>query len=527
MLASLAAITSVVAQEEPAVVAPVVMEPLPAAPAADTTVPPAVAEEALPAPVAPVEPVKPSVPVPAELPMITPEESATTAAIKSKDTLSVDFPDEEIRTILRNVADLFELNLVIPDTLQGRTSLKLREVTWRQIFQVILSPIGYTFVEDGNIIKIVSQDALAQEPLTTEIFIINYAKADDIKKSIESIVDGAAGGKVIVDTRSNGLVITERSSRMGRIRPIIEKLDRATDQVMIESKFIEISVENERSLGIDWTLAGGSSGGVYASSETGSTPVSPGTTITGTPIAPGNSFNVTTSMLSGADYVAVLRAAETKGNARVVNNPTLVTLNNVQAEINIGEEYPIPSYTYNAERGAFEVSGFEYKPIGVLLKVTPQINSQGFIKLTLEPEISQRDPIPVNFGGAGGAEIPIINTRKTKTQVSLQDGHTLGIGGLIKDEENKNISQLPILGSIPGIGRLFQNKTNTKIRNNLLIFITARVVSPKDAKPEEIYDPRVLRDAKLKRSDISGYREIGDPFLPEDVIVTPEAGKTK
>jgi type IV pilus assembly protein PilQ len=507
LLASLAAITSLVAQEEPAVAVPVVpAEPVVSVEAAPPVgiAPPSVASE--------------------DLPMIVGEEPVATGAIKSKDTLSVDFPDEEIRTILRNVADLFELNLVIPDTLQGRTSLKLREVTWRQIFQVILSPVGYTFVEDGNIIKIVSLAALAEEPLATEIFIINYAKAADIKNSIDSIVDASVGGKVIVDTRSNGLVITERSSRIGRIRPIIEKLDRATDQVMIESKFIEISVENEKSLGLDWTLAGGSSGSAYASSEKGSVPVSPGTTVTGTPIAPGNSFNITTSMLSGADYTAILRAAETKGNARVVNNPTLVTLNNVQAEINIGEEYPIPSYTYNAERGAFEVSGFEYKPIGVLLKVTPQINSQGFIKLTLEPEISQRDPIPVNFGGAGGAEIPIINTRKTKTQVSLQDGHTLGIGGLIKDEENKNVSQLPILGSIPGIGRLFQNKNNQTIRTNLLIFITARVISPKDAKPEEIYDPRVLRDAKLKRSDITGYREAGDPFLPETPLIgAPQA----
>jgi type IV pilus assembly protein PilQ len=378
--------------------------------------------------------------------------------------------------------------------------------------------------------------------LATEIFIINYAKAEDIKKSIDSIVDGAVGGKVIVDTRSNGLVITERSSRMGRIRPIIEKLDRATEQVMIESKFIEINAENERELGLNWAVAGGSGGGAYSSNERGSTPGTPslstistdnaariltfpGSTVTGTPIAAGNPSAVTTSLLSGAEYNAVLRAAETKGNARVVNNPTLVTLNNVQAEINIGEEYPIPSYTYNSETGAFEVSGFEYKPIGVLLKVTPQINNQGFIKLTLEPEISQRDPIPVNFGGAGGAEIPIINTRKTKTQVSLQDGHTLGIGGLIKDEDNKTISQLPILGSIPVIGRLFQNKSNKKTRTNLLIFITARIISPKDAKPEEIYDPRVLRDAKLKRSDISGYREIGDPFMPEDPIVPSSKAK--
>lgn len=501
LLASLAVVSPLTAQEE--AVAPV-------APAVPAT----------PAPEAGVVPVAPEAP-PAPAVVVAPEPSPSSGvavATKAKDTLSVDFPDEEIRTILRNVADLFELNLVIPDTLQGRTSLKLREVTWRQIFQVILSPVGYTFVEDGNIIKIISQTALAEEPLTTEIFIVNYAKADDIKNSIIAIVDASVGGKVIVDTRSNGLVITERPSRLGRIRPIIEKLDRATDQVMIESKFIEISSGNERELGLNWTVTGGSVGGTYKSYETSGAATSPGSTITGTPITAGNPSALTTSLLTGADYSAILRAAQSSNSARVVNNPTLVTLNNVQAEINIGEEYPIPSYTYNAERGAFEVSGFEYKPIGVLLKVTPQINSQGFIKLTLEPEISQRG-LPVNFGGASGAEIPIINTRKTKTQVSLQDGHTLGIGGLIKDDETKATSQLPVLGSIPGIGRLFQNKTKEKNRTNLLIFITAKVISAKTAQPEEIYDPRVLRDANLKRSDITGYRSAEDPFLPE---VTPE-----
>jgi type IV pilus assembly protein PilQ len=486
----------------------------------------ALAQEQAVAPAATVTPQPEAVVAPAAVTAAEVVAPTTAVSSKAKDTLSVDFPDEEIRTILRNVADLFELNLVIPDTLQGRTSLKLREVTWRQIFQVILSPIGYTFVEDGNIIKIVSQDSLLAEPVSTEIFIINYAKADDILKTITTLVDPGSGGKIIVDQRSNALVVTERPSRLGRIRPIIEKLDRATDQVMIESKFIEITAGNERELGLNWGVGGGSKGGIYNSYEkgsggaTGSYPssytsdISPTVGLGGHPIAFGNPSTVTTSLLTGADYSAVLRAAESSNSARVVNNPTLVTLNNVQAEINIGEEYPIPSYTYNAERGAFEVSGFEYKPIGVLLKVTPQINSEGFIKLTLEPEISQRG-LPVNFGGASGAEIPIINTRKTKTQVSLQDGHTLGIGGLIKDDETNGKSQLPILGSIPGIGRLFQNKTKEKNRTNLLIFITAKVISPKNAKPEEIYDPRVLSEAQLKRSDITGYRDTKDPFLPE------------
>ena len=164
----------------------------------------------------------------------------------------MDFPDEDIKTILRNVADLFELNLVVPDTVTGKTTIKMHDVTWRQIFHNILAPINYTYVEDGNIIKIVSNETLQQEPGTTEVFILNNAKASDIKPTIDGLVEAASGGKIVIDARSNALVITERPSRMGRIRGIIDQLDKATDQVMIESKFVEVTDRDIRNIGVNW-----------------------------------------------------------------------------------------------------------------------------------------------------------------------------------------------------------------------------------------------------------------------------------
>ncbi len=444
---------------------------------------------------------------------------------KAKDTLAVDFPDEDIRSILRNVADLFELNLVIPDTLQGRTSIKLRDVTWRQIYQVILSPIGYTFVEDGNIIKVVTTASLAAEPTTTEIYIINYAKASDILGSINPLVEPGAGGRVVVDSRSNALVITERPSRLARIRPIIEKLDKATEQVMIESKFIEVTGNNTKDIGLDWALAAGAASNVEGSSRGGqrALPITVGAGLA-PQLAPfANSTDYATSVLSSAQLSATLNFLQSVKNTRVVNNPTLVTLNNTEATINVGTEFPIPSYSYNAERGAFEISGFEYKPIGVLLRVTPQINSQGFVRLTVEPEISSSDRT-ISFGGGGGssADIPVIDTRKTKTQVSLKDGHTLGIGGLITDTLTKSDDRLPILGSIPGIGRLFRSENTVKDRKNLLIFITAKIVSSEEASVEEVFDPRQISDAKIKRSDLPGFRSSESALLPEKA---PEEAK--
>ena len=177
--------------------------------------------------------------------------------LQADETITIDFPDEEIRSVLRNVADLYELNLVIPDTLVGRTSVKLREVTWEQVFEVVLSPVGYTYVRDNNIIKVVSREELAMEPTDTRVFLINFARAEDIHKTIEPLVSPEIGGRVQVDVRSNALVITERPSRMDKIQEIIDRLDKPTDQIMIESKFIEASDRDVTNLGINWASLNG------------------------------------------------------------------------------------------------------------------------------------------------------------------------------------------------------------------------------------------------------------------------------
>lgn len=426
---------------------------------------------------------------------------------RAKDTLSVDFPDEEIRTVLRNVADLFELNLVIPDTLQGKTSIKLRDVTWRQIFKVVLEPVGYTFIEDGNIIKVVTSDSLNLEPLSTDVFVLNYARAADIKPSLDALVDPKLGGKIVVDSRSNALVVTERPSAIQKIRPIIVSLDKATEQVMIETKFIEVTDTDAKKLGVNWSSLDAynvGTGGKTTRNYTDSAARENG-------VFTDSVSRVTQAVFSADQFQATISALQTSNNTKLVSNPTVVTLNNSEASINIGEEFPVPSYTFNQERGSFEVSGFSYKPIGVLLKVTPQVNSTGFIKLTVEPEVSNRTNT-VNFGGASGAVIPIIGVRKTKTQITLKDGYTLGIGGLIESSLTTGDSKIPVLGSIPGLGRLFRHDTRNNTQRNLIVFITAHTIKPDGATVGEVFDPRMIRDMKITKDELPGFRDGSDPF---------------
>jgi type IV pilus assembly protein PilQ len=511
----------------------------------------------------------------------------TTSAAPAKagqNTVSVDEPEAEIRTILSNVAELFDLNLVIPETLQGKATVKLHDVTWRQIFNVVLTPVGYTYIEDGNIIKVVSNESLTQEPVSTEIFTINYAKASDIQPIVTSLVDAAAGGKIVVDARSNSLIITERPTRMRRIRPVIEQLDRATDQVMIESKFVEISNNDIRNIGINWSSLAGfgvtaTPGGAGAFSYTNTygtntnnsvqitsgannatngnstttlgsgsnnsnsnttsngTPSNTGTTGTNGSIASnsgnntttgtntgnsttlstngvGGSENVISAVFSSDQFKLVLSALEQLNSAKIVSNPTIVTLNNSEATINVGQQYPIPSYTFNQQTGTFEVSNFVYKDIGIILKVTPQVNARGFIKLTLAPEVSQNQGT-TSFGGASGATIPIIGTRKAVTQVSLKDGYTMGIGGLISTNFNNGVNKVPILGSLPLIGYLFKQDTKNNVVDNLVIFITAKTISAEGAPVEQIFNSKEIRDFNMKRSDLPGYRDGSDPFIDE------------
>jgi type IV pilus assembly protein PilQ len=509
-----------------------------------------------------------------------------------RDTLSVDFPDEDIRNILRNVADLFELNIIMPDTLQGKTTIKLRDVTWRQIFQSVLQPVNFTYIEEGNIIKIVSAESLLQEPLSTEVFLINYAKAGDILPTITSLVDSAAGGKIVVDARSNSLVITERPTRMNRIRPIVEQLDRATDQVMIESKFVEVSDTDVKNIGVNWSSLAGyqlgvggiqneylrgreslarantstnngtsqrstnevrttagtgrdttqrngsttastvtaTGGTTTTTSTTGTTgdlssattqnngTVNTGTTLSGLTntfdnlnslLNTGGTSRALSAVFSAADFNVVLSALQSLQKTKVVSNPTIVTLNNTQAVINVGQERPIPNYTYNTERGVYEVSGFTYRPIGVILKVTPQVNSRGFIKLTVEPEVSQSNR-DANFNGAA---IPIVESRKANTTVSLRDGFTMGIGGLLQSQSNNGTNKVPVLGSIPVVGRLFKSESRNSDSTNLIISITAKTISAEGASVEQVFDSERVRGLDLRREDLPGHRDGSNPFI--------------
>ena len=455
-------------------------------------------------------------------------------AMAAEETISVDFPDEEVRIILRNVADLFDLNLVIPDTLQGRTSVKLRNITWRQVFEVALEPLGFTYVEDRNIIRIKSIAELTTEPVDTRVFILNYARADDIQGSVSPLIDAAAGGKIQVDVRSNALVITERPSRMNRIQEVIDTLDRATDQVMIESKFIEVSNGDLSDIGVDWAYLNENAGDLLGGSGAGSgnpgfsphpydldtktIPTPNGSVFAGVDsyanglanIAAGGASGGLVAVFSSSQFAATLTAIQTENRSKLVSNPTVVVMNNQQAVFQVGEDYPIREFSVNDETGQLETGEIDYRFVGIELDVTPSVNAAGMITLDVHPVVSALgDVVPTNVGGAI-LEDRIFKKRDAKTQVTIKDGYTIALGGLTAETEDNDESKIPFLGDLPFLGQLFRSDVSSEASTNLIIFLTAKTLNPDGSTYADVIDPRQLEVMQLTPAQIPGYEVPAD-----------------
>jgi type IV pilus assembly protein PilQ len=449
-------------------------------------------------------------------------------AYREADTITVDFPDESIRNIIRNVSDLYDLNVVIPESLVGRVSLKLRNVSWKQVFQVVLEPQGFTYVEEGNIIKIKSRSELNLEPVNTRVFIVNNASASELKASVSALIDVEAGGKIEVDSRSNALVITERPSRMNSIQEILDRLDRPTDQVMIESKFIEVTNNDGSNLGVKWnslneynlnasnlsrtytdsnrtsrdgSLEGSSDVGVNDPAISGVGAYNYSATTAASSITNAiMTGRMDAAVFSGDTFNILIGALQSKNEVKLVSNPTVVTVNNTAAKILVGEQYPVVSPRYNAETGTYEAGDVSKEDLGVKLNVTPSVNSAGFITLKVSPEVSSLAGTVTQFG----AEYPRIAKRTTDSVVTIKSGYTLAIGGLLETTVSKDEYKVPLLGSIPFIGRVFRYNSDINETKNLIIFITAKILNPDGSTYNDIFDKRRIFEMGLSNRDVPG-----------------------
>jgi type IV pilus assembly protein PilQ len=440
--------------------------------------------------------------------------AAKSNAASGKDTLSVDFPDEDIRNVLRNVADLFELNLVMPDTLQGKTSVKLRDVTWRQIFEVVLKQVGYTFVEKDNIVKIVGIAELQGEPFSTRTFVFENVAAGKIKPLVEPMltpkregdpakqITAQPPGSIVVNELANELIVTDQSTVIARIGDMIKRLDSEPKQVVIETKFVEVSKGNiknrEVALAYNGNHLGVGTGVGLGANATMLVPfdANSGTLSGGSPVAVYNQN----------EFSALINILNSNSNVKLVTNPTIVAINGSKSDIKIGRDLQLVTITTTTS-GSTPVTtatAGDIKFVGISLEVTPQITGSKLIALKVKPEKSSVFAARTISGNT----FYDIDRRAGELNIILRDGQTAGIGGLIDTQTRHNKTSVPLLGDIPILGGLFKTTNDEVDVTNLIIFITATVLEPSKMKYDNVISKEQINDLELTSRDIEGKRYV-------------------
>ena len=428
----------------------------------------------------------------------------------SGEKLSLNFQSIEVRSLLQVIADFTNFNIVTSDTVNGTLTLRLKDVPWDQALQIIMEAKGLGMRKTGSVLWIAPKDeidartkrdleaALAiekLEPLRTQAFQLNYAKADAMVNQLNGSGGGGSGvggntrflserGSVISEPRTNQLFVTDTAAKLAQVQELLSKLDVAVRQVLIEARIVEASDTFGRSLGVKlggtgaWQSSrsgkGISIGSNYANSEAGAA----GNATSGTFVNfPGS--NLGTGFDTGTFAVSIfnsissrlltleLSALEADGKGKIVSSPRIVTADQTKALIEQGTEFP---YQQATSSGATSIA---FRKANLKLEVTPQITPEGNIILDLDINKDSR-------GETTQAGIAI-NTKHIRTQVLVENGGTVVIGGIFELTETNDESKVPLLGDIPAVGNLFKTRTRTSNKQEMLVFITPKMVAERTA----------------------------------------------
>lgn len=426
--------------------------------------------------------------------------------------LSLNFQNIEVRSLLQVIADFTNFNIVTSDSVTGSVTLRLQDVPWDQALDIILQAKGLGMRKTGNVIWVAPKDEIAAkeklelesmvsvqslEPVRTQAFQINYAKAAKIKEQIDgggaaAAAAGAAGaaarvlsarGSVIAEDRTNQLFVTDIPSKLEQIQQLILKVDVPVRQVLIEARIVEASDSFGKSLGVrlggndrtgtpalgegNRVVFGTNYSNATANSGAGGT-LDVASNFVNLPAVGQNGYNAASFALSlfGASANRFLNleisALEADGKGKVVSSPRVITADQVKALIEQGTELP---YQQASASGATAVS---FRKANLKLEVTPQITPDGNVILDLDVT---KDSVGQQTT-AGFA----INTKHIKTQALVENGGTVVIGGIFEQEESEAENKVPFFGDLPGVGVLFRNKQKSTKKTELLVFITPKML---------------------------------------------------
>ncbi|MBL4284044.1 type IV pilus secretin PilQ [Vibrio fluvialis] len=435
------------------------------------------------------------------------EEKAKPKSVLEKEgkLISINFQDIPVRNVLQLIADYNEFNLVVSDSVRGNLTLRLDGVPWQQVLDIILQVKGLDKRVDGNVILVAPKEELdlrekqqlekarmAEElgDLQSDILIINFAKASDIAQMIGG--DGAVNmlserGSISIDERTNALLIRELPENIAVIRDIVASLDIPVKQVQIEARIVTVNEGNLDELGVRWGFSstnGSTTTGGSIESNLGAIGLYDGGNNSGGSgdgVAIDDFLNVNLAATSanassiafqvaklGADTLLDLElsAMQRESKAEIISSPRLITTNKQPAYIEQGTEIP---YLESSSSGATSVA---FKKAVLSLKVTPQITPDN--RLVLDLSVTQDRPGEVVKTGTG--EAVAINTQRIGTQVLVNNGETVVLGGIFQHSITNSVDKVPLLGDLPVLGALFRRSYEQMGKSELLIFVTPKVV---------------------------------------------------
>ncbi len=421
--------------------------------------------------------------------------------------IDLDLKDADVHNVLRLLADVGQVNIVTADDVKGSVTIRMRNVPWDQALEVVLQSKGLGMVRGGNIIRVAPLPQLEHEremaiarrrqelqlaPLETRLIPVSYAEAEDVQARAREILSGR--GSIAVDGRTNVLIARDVAGTLDQVEELVRSLDTQTPQVLVEARIVEATSRYLRDMGIQWggdasfSSSTGNPTGLAFPSAIG---LSGGASDPDTPTAglspfqaqvqnPNFAVNLPATVGAGAggaigltlgsvdnnfNLNLRLSAAESTGMVRILSSPRILTLDNHEARISQGTLIPFSQVSAQGVQTTFQEAKLQ-------LMVQPHVTADGSVAMHVK--INRDEP---DFNQTSARGDPTILKREAETDLLVMDGHTAVIGGIYTRNTGRNVDQVPFFGDIPLIGLLFQNRTSSDQRGELVIFLTPRIVN--------------------------------------------------
>ncbi len=416
--------------------------------------------------------------------------AAAESAVESGGVGVREFQGDDVGQVLRLLARQAKVNMVVSDQVTGTVTMRLEDVTALQAIAIIVKAKGLFLDQIDHVYYIKTAAEKTAEPTESDSYQFSYSRAKEVAPLLASQL--ASKDPPQFDERTNTIFFRETRSNLDNVRKLLVTIDKPTKQVMIEARLVEVTANPSQSYGIDWAgVFGSASSGKTFTYGAPTTTNNPNGTITTGDFALGNPNNPNIlgsfgklalgqfAILTIPQMSATLRLLNEDTDAEFLANPRVVTADNLQAKIEINRAQPVPQLNFNEQTATAVFGGFQDKKFGNTLIVTPSINKDNFVTLKVKPEISNKVGDSTFVFAGATVSSPIIDTRTLESNVLIRSGDTLAIGGLLQDEVAKARNKVPVIGDVPLLGYIFQNHLNSRVKRNLLVFVTPTIISSK------------------------------------------------